>query len=175
MDKHKNVGTAGNPWTHYGTLLRKMVKMTGIKQHARYTHFFCKEESRGFLVLSILHKDSCWLCLDIQFTSAVTVNSMAKRLRNWKQPKQTNQTRKQLIGSTSSSCDLCFLPFTTPQWQYLPILSSSPSSSVSLCLSWGHPQGWWLHILLITPQWCRQHHLFITVHLLDFKTLTTNL
>uniref|UniRef100_A0A8B9CGN7 Uncharacterized protein n=1 Tax=Anser brachyrhynchus TaxID=132585 RepID=A0A8B9CGN7_9AVES len=52
MDTYKNVGTAGNHWTHYGTLLRKMVKLTD--QHARYAHFFCKEESRGFLVLPIL-------------------------------------------------------------------------------------------------------------------------
>uniref|UniRef100_A0A8B9INC8 Uncharacterized protein n=1 Tax=Anser cygnoides TaxID=8845 RepID=A0A8B9INC8_ANSCY len=52
MGKYKNVGTAGNHWTHYGTLLRKMVKLTD--QHARYAHFFCKEESRGFLVLPIL-------------------------------------------------------------------------------------------------------------------------
>ncbi|NXG35215.1 RL37A protein, partial [Dromaius novaehollandiae] len=36
----KKAGGVGDYWTHYGTSPRKMVRMTGIKQHARYTHLF---------------------------------------------------------------------------------------------------------------------------------------
>uniref|UniRef100_A0A803VRC5 Uncharacterized protein n=1 Tax=Ficedula albicollis TaxID=59894 RepID=A0A803VRC5_FICAL len=38
-----NVEAVGNYWAPYGTSLRSRVKITGIKQLARYPHFLCSE------------------------------------------------------------------------------------------------------------------------------------
>uniref|UniRef100_A0A8C3GWM8 Uncharacterized protein n=1 Tax=Corvus moneduloides TaxID=1196302 RepID=A0A8C3GWM8_CORMO len=37
------VEPVGNYWAHYGISLRRRVKLTGIEQPARYTHFPCSE------------------------------------------------------------------------------------------------------------------------------------
>uniref|UniRef100_A0A8C3RKG7 Uncharacterized protein n=1 Tax=Cyanoderma ruficeps TaxID=181631 RepID=A0A8C3RKG7_9PASS len=37
----KSKKSVGKYWAHYGTSLRRRVKITGIKQLARYTHFLC--------------------------------------------------------------------------------------------------------------------------------------
>uniref|UniRef100_A0A8C5NQF6 Uncharacterized protein n=1 Tax=Junco hyemalis TaxID=40217 RepID=A0A8C5NQF6_JUNHY len=38
-----NAETLGSYWAHYGTSLRRRVKITGMKQLARSTRFLCSE------------------------------------------------------------------------------------------------------------------------------------
>uniref|UniRef100_A0A8C3KWF2 Uncharacterized protein n=1 Tax=Calidris pygmaea TaxID=425635 RepID=A0A8C3KWF2_9CHAR len=68
----KKVGTVGNYWTHYGTSLRKRVKMIAI---------------HGIKTPAVTAAGCAWSCI-----SAVTVNSAIKRLRNLK-PSQTKTVK----------------------------------------------------------------------------------
>ncbi len=67
----KKMGIVDKYGTHYGALLRKMVKKIEISQHAKYSCSFCgktktEEEGCWYLTLWVLRGDSGWRRLDIQ-------------------------------------------------------------------------------------------------------------
>ncbi|XP_004598609.2 large ribosomal subunit protein eL43-like [Ochotona princeps] len=85
----KKVGIVGKYRAHYGAYLRKMVKKIEISQHAKYTCSFCGKIKMKRRAMGIWHcgsgmKTVARAAWTYNTTSAVTVKSAIKRLKEWK-------------------------------------------------------------------------------------------